>query len=74
MWDTMPTKMADYLETYIEGIPEDEKAENSLIEERLACCKTCKHFQEGICRACGCYVSLRAAVKRQKCPYKKWNK
>lgn len=72
MWENISDKMADYLETYIEGIPEDEKAENQVLEERLKVCKECRHFQEGLCGACGCYVALRAAVKKQKCPYKKW--
>ena len=27
---------------------------------------------EHMCRACGCYVQLRAAVKGQNCPYEKW--
>ena len=28
--------------------------------------------QRFMCRACGCYVQLRAAVKDQNCPYGKW--
>lgn len=72
MWENMPKQMLNYLETYINGIPEDDKADNTVLEERVSVCRTCKHFQEGLCRACGCYVSLRAAVKKQSCPYSKW--
>ncbi len=72
MWENMPDKMLDYLETYIGQIPDDDKVDNAVLEERLAICNDCKYFQEGLCKACGCYVSLRAAVKKQRCPYRKW--
>lgn len=72
MWKDMPENMLDYLETYINAIPEDDKAANYILEKRILVCKGCNYFQDGLCRACGCYVSLRAAVKKQSCPYKKW--
>lgn len=72
MWDGMPEGMEDYLERHINAIPEDAKVKNEVLEERLHICKKCDRFQEGLCRACGCYVSLRAAAKKQKCPYRKW--
>ena len=27
---------------------------------------------DGMCRACGCYVELRAAMRKNACPYEKW--
>lgn len=72
MWDGMPDRMAGYLERHINAIPEEERTENGIFKQRLQVCKKCDKFQEGLCRACGCYVSLRAAAKKQKCPYRKW--
>ena len=31
-----------------------------------------RYLAQHMCRACGCYVQLRAAVKGQNCPYEKW--
>lgn len=73
IWDNMPEEMEHYLETYIAGIPEDDRAEDEVMEKRQLVCKDCNMFQEGLCRACGCYVALRTAVRKQKCPYKKWD-
>ncbi|MBR3771654.1 MAG: hypothetical protein IKL07_05240 [Clostridium sp.] len=72
MWEGMPEGMEKYLETHMGAIPEEERAERNLQEERLILCRECRNFTEGICRACGCYVYLRTAVKKQRCPYKKW--
>lgn len=72
MWEGMPEGMEHYLETHMGAIPEEERAEIKLQEERIRICKVCKNFTEGLCRACGCYVALRTAVKKQRCPYKKW--
>ena len=41
-------------------------------ERRLGVCRACDRLNAGTCEACGCYVELRAAVRRQKCPYRKW--
>ncbi|NLG05492.1 MAG: hypothetical protein GX567_16965 [Clostridia bacterium] len=48
------------------------RAEESLYEERLAVCTKCDYLWEGLCGACGCFVELRAATKKQVCPYQKW--
>ena len=43
-----------------------------LYEDRLAVCKQCDMLQEGMCRACGCFVELRAVIRVNGCPYDKW--
>lgn len=48
------------------------KAGDTLYEQRLSICKECEKLLEGTCIGCGCYVELRAAVKSNHCPYKKW--
>jgi tRNA(Ile)-lysidine synthase TilS/MesJ len=50
-----------------------EKASDQVKERRLAACRVCDYLESGTCRACGCYVELRAALKGGRCPYKKWS-
>ena len=54
-----------------EDIEEEEKEEGSQ-EERLSVCKQCDYLNAGMCKACGCYVEMRAAMKARICPYGKW--
>ena len=65
---------ADYqsLYAYIEGLDEEIRTPRPLYEERLARCKGCDLLLSGMCRACGCFVELRAAVLANRCPYDKW--
>ena len=62
------------LEELKESIPENERANSRLYEERLALCKECDNLHSGMCRICGCYVEFRAMKKTQYCPdtSKKW--
>lgn len=57
---------------YIERLDETIKANKTLYEERLAICKTCHYLENGMCRACGCFVELRAAIHTNKCSYNQW--
>lgn len=60
------------LHRYIELLDSDVKTAQKIYEDRLSLCKQCDYLEAGTCLACGCYVELRAAVKKNKCPYKKW--
>ena len=60
------------LHTYIAGLEPDIKAEPDLYEERLGVCRQCELLMDGMCRACGCFVELRAAIGKNSCPYDKW--
>lgn len=60
------------LQEYIENIEKDIKAEDGLYESRLQVCVSCDNLLEGMCRTCGCYVELRAAMTKNKCPSEKW--
>ncbi|MCR5715221.1 MAG: DUF6171 family protein [Lachnospiraceae bacterium] len=62
----------DKLLRVIDQMDRDVKAGDVLYEQRLTTCKSCDYLEAGTCRACGCYVELRAAAKKSKCPYKKW--
>lgn len=57
---------------YIQNIDEDIKTEEKLYERRLDICKQCDYLHEGMCRACGCFAELRAAVSSNCCSYDKW--
>lgn len=60
------------LREYIENLEPDIKAAAALYEERLAVCKECDLLLQGMCRTCGCYVELRAAITNNTCPNHKW--
>lgn len=61
------------LHTYIANLDDELKVEKPLYEERLSLCKECDLLADGMCRACGCYVELRAAMRKNACPYGKWS-
>lgn len=56
------------LKTYIDEIEPDNKADEITYENRLNICKECDNLVSGMCTKCGCYVELRAAVKKGYCP------
>jgi len=60
------------LRDYIENMDPDIKTAEYLYEKRLAVCKECDMLLQGMCRKCGCYVEMRAAVAKNSCPWGKW--
>lgn len=56
------------LNTYIRHLDEDLKVSDEVYEERLAICRGCDNLISGMCRICGCYVELRAVMKKNICP------
>ena len=60
------------LKEHIENTPVRERTPEANYARRLETCKACDFLEAGICMACGCYVELRAASRRGRCPYKKW--
>jgi len=60
------------LQDMINNIKPDRKTEPQLYEDRLKICTDCDYLTDGMCRACGCYVELRAAVTSNSCSYNKW--
>jgi len=59
---------------YIRQIDPDLKAEEKEYERRLSLCKECDNLMNGMCRICGCFVELRAVMKKNYCPgtKKRW--
>lgn len=60
------------LQEYIKNLDRDIRAEDGLYESRLSVCRSCDRLLQGMCRVCGCYVELRAAVAARACPGGKW--
>ncbi len=60
------------LHKYILKLDASIKTNDQEYDCRLQVCKECEKLHEGTCQACGCFVELRAAVKKSHCPYKKW--
>lgn len=61
---------------YMERLDEDLKVDDQEYERRLSLCKSCESLLDGMCIICGCYVELRALMKKNTCPGigsgKKW--
>ncbi|MDE7300196.1 MAG: hypothetical protein K2N94_15470 [Lachnospiraceae bacterium] len=59
---------------YIAGLDPEIKTPGEQYEERLAACKECGQLMNGLCRVCGCFVEMRAAVAKNYCPgpEKRW--
>ncbi len=52
----------------IARIPEKDRTDEALYGQRLELCRSCDFLLSGVCMKCGCYVELRAAFKKNKCP------
>lgn len=58
--------------TYIAQLDEEIKTETTIYEGRLSRCKTCSSLINGMCKHCGCFVEMRAAIRTNTCPNKNW--
>lgn len=56
------------LKQYIANLDDTVRVEQEVYEERLRICSSCENLLRGMCRLCGCYVELRAALRVRKCP------
>lgn len=66
------SNIAKTIQEYIEGLDEEIKATKEMYSKRLETCKNCDMLLSGMCRSCGCYVEMRAALDKNMCPRKKW--
>jgi len=62
----------EMLQTYRNAIRQADRATEEEYERRLCVCKSCGKLVSGTCRACGCYVELRAFARASRCPHRKW--
>lgn len=61
---------------HVARIPPEQKVSEAVLEQRLTICASCDELISGMCRLCGCYVELRAAMKIRSCPHvpAKWSR
>ncbi len=60
-----------HMKEYISAIDDYIKSSEEEYEKRLQICKNCDSLINGICKICGCFVEIRAAVKKNYCPNNK---
>ena len=53
---------------YISNLPEEDRTPEEEYERRLSKCRECDHLLNGMCRICGCFVVMRAAIVVRHCP------
>lgn len=63
-----PAQLEAYLAAYVADLPEEERASEALMAQRLTQCRACPHLRMATCSLCGCYVQARCAKARLRCP------
>ena len=67
--DVSAEALAEYLDGYVDSLPEHLRASPEIYAERLRICEMCEKRIALTCTLCGCYIQARAAKKRLECPY-----
>ena len=70
--EAFPADYEKYVLSQLSRIPPAAKAAEESYQARLNACRACGQLSNGTCMGCGCLVELKAAFKKEKCPYKKW--
>lgn len=70
--EAFPADYEKYVARLLSRVPDAQKTEETVYQARLAQCRECDQLSNGTCMGCGCLVELRAAYKKEKCPFKKW--
>lgn len=47
-------------------------ADSDTVNDRWRTCNECDQFDRGVCRQCGCHMSIKARLTNQACPLEKW--
>ena len=55
------------LQDYIESLDKHIKTDECDYKKRLNTCKQCDNLINGMCKICGCFVEMRAAVNKNYC-------
>lgn len=61
-------KEYQHLQDYIKNLDKSMKTEDHEYNKRLNICMQCDNLINGMCKICGCFVEMRAAVKKNYCP------
>ena len=70
--DAFPQDYEKYVAGLLRAIVPALKADDETYSRRLALCAACDQLQNGTCMGCGCLVELRAAYRKEKCPFRIW--
>ena len=70
--DMSEEEFREMIGKHIDFLSTEDKTPDQLYNERLEICRECEKLNAGTCISCGCYVEIRAAMKKAKCPNKKW--
>lgn len=67
-------KEYEHLQDYIKNLDKNIKTDDEEYNKRLGLCMQCDNLINGMCKICGCFVEMRAAVKKNYCPNieKRW--
>lgn len=58
-----------HIQEYVNRIPTEERADDTVYEKRMEECMKCTMRREEICGKCGCYIRIRASKKERTCPH-----
>ncbi len=61
-------ELAANIRELISQLPPECRTPAAEERRRLDICRACEHLREGMCALCGCYVELRSARVRSRCP------
>ena len=70
--EAYPEDYRKYVASVLERVPGRDKADEPVYTARLDVCRGCDQLNNGTCMGCGCLVELRAALRREKCPFGRW--
>jgi len=66
-------RLKEQIKLLISRLPKNERVEEGELASRLDTCSLCENLADNnTCRACGCFIELRAAKTGTHCPHKKW--
>ena len=65
-------QLYETLQRYLDDLEPEKRTTQGEHDRRLSVCGKCENLINAMCKACGCYVELRAARMDGECPYEKW--
>ena len=70
--EAFPADYEKYIASLLRQIAPQQRSAEEVYGARLDICRACDQLNNGTCMGCGCLVELRAAYRRERCPFQKW--
>ena len=70
--DAFPEDYEKYVAGLLKNISSGQRTPEEIYQRRLDICRMCSQLQNGTCMGCGCLVELKAAYRREHCPFRMW--